>query len=188
MTKQAALRSLARRQYLTKAAGLLTDMVVAPHYSIGRRLRDSADISNAQGKHGTLGYVSEGTGTLTGMLIGSGLGGAIGGAIGGRKGADRGSLIGTATPTILAAIAALVRRRRTVQEQVDNDTGARILLKHIVPGLAQYDAYKRIGSTRNYDKVYEDRTKDFLKQLSHVEQTRQSAEDKAPERPESKEK
>jgi len=105
------------------------------------------------------------TSMLTSMGIGAGLGGTAGAALGGNigstvSGAGLGALGGlgvSSAATIAASLAAAIKRRRTMREQADNDKDSNTSANLLIPGVAAYDYYKRLGASRN---LIEDKDKE----------------------------
>ena len=127
---------------------------------VGRRQRMVAEESKQRGgRHPTGNLVAEqlpGIGALSGGAAGVGVGASIG-RLAGRVHTGKGALIGAAvgggasaaSMMILAPILAAIRKRRTLDEQAAKETGGRIAAKYLVPGVASYDAWKRLGASRN---------------------------------------
>ena len=100
--------------------------------------------------------ISELLGPITSHFA-TGLAGAgIGALAGGRQGMLRGAAIGGSlsyASKAIAAIAAAIKRRRTKEEQLENDKGS-ILKKYLIPGLAEYDLFKRQGRAFDENDEY----------------------------------
>jgi hypothetical protein len=91
------------------------------------------------------------TSTILPAVIGAGLGSKI-------TGSTRGAVGGAATGGALSLLAMLggaakagLTDRRTKEEQADMETGKRALQKLLIPGVSSYDAWKRIGRSRDWD-------------------------------------
>lgn len=213
MNKTAAHRSIARRAFLTKAAGIATDYLATlpsqalahsgipvvsqlgalanmggaigglisdpekeknpktdvlslvpgvGNYRLSQRSRRVMDESNRRGARGTANLVAEAVGPVTSSIIGAGTGGVLGGALGSLKrdafgrtgvvpGAAVGAIAGGVLPVLIGSIAAGIRRKRTLDEQAAADTKGRAVAKYLVPGLAQYDSFKRLGASSHLD-------------------------------------
>jgi len=105
------------------------------------------------------GYWSELIGQATapiGLGLGVGtLGALAGGALGGRRGAVMGAGIGGATGLYGGALAntggalgAAATKTRPAEDQADEDTDKRSLLKNLlIPGRASYNKWKRVGTS-----------------------------------------
>ena len=130
-------------------------------FRLAQRSRRMADMSERAGKPGIANLIAEKLGPMTSSLVGAGAG-ALGGlgiaaAAGGDTaakgvGAGVGAGVGVAAPLLIAALAAAIKRRRTNAEQVASDTTGRAVAKYLVPGLATYDDFKRLGASGNNDE------------------------------------
>lgn len=130
-------------------------------FRLAQRSRRMADMSERAGKPGIANLIAEKLGLMTSSLVGAGAG-ALGGlglsaAAGGDStakgiGAGVGAGVGVAAPLLIASLAAAIKRRRTNAEQVASDTMGRAVAKYIVPGLATYDEFKRLGASGNNDE------------------------------------
>ena len=130
-------------------------------FRLAQRSRRMADMSERAGKPGIANLIAEKLGPMTSSLVGAGAG-ALGGlglaaAAGGDSrakgvGAGVGAGVGVAAPLLIAALAAAIKRRRTNAEQIAADTTGRAVAKYLVPGLATYDDYKRLGASGNNDE------------------------------------
>lgn len=96
--------------------------------------------------HAVAEHLGSGTSMLIPLLAGTGIGAAVGKERGALNGYIAGAGVGTAA-TLIGAIAAAIKRRRTAQEQIEADKGS-LLAKYLVPGRAAYDYYKRIGRSQ----------------------------------------
>ena len=122
-------------------------------YRLAQRKRRVADASNAKGAHGTANLVAE----LLGKYTSSAVGGVAGGLLGKRLGGDKrhaaiGAVTGAVAPLILGSLGAAISSKRTKDEQVERDSAGRAVAKYLIPGLATYDNYKRLGASSNYDE------------------------------------
>jgi hypothetical protein len=130
-------------------------------YRLSRRARAVADA--AKGKYPYANLIAERLGSAPALLASTGVGAGLGAVIGHLINEDRssgagvGALIGAGAGGMAelgARIAAAVHKRRSMDDQRERDSSkARLLAKYLVPGLAGYDYYKRLGASRN---IYED--------------------------------
>ena len=133
----------------------------AYEYNRGRRiksqvLREMRDVEKDERNKGARPMahaIAEHFGPATSTLSSLGIGALIG-ALANKKDRGLGAILGVAgggavslAATLAASIAAAIRRRRTKQEQIDSDKGS-VLAKYLVPGLAVYDDYKRVGRSQ----------------------------------------
>jgi hypothetical protein len=118
---------------------------------LGATLRRSKEDNQENSKAGR-NLLTEFTGPLSSTALMALIGGT-GGAILGDGDSDAigaGAAIGaggSAGVHALAAIAALLRRRRTRGEQSEHDRESQMLDNSLLPGAAAYGMFKRIGST-----------------------------------------
>lgn len=140
-------------------------------YRIGRRIRSQVlkeldDIKNKKEHskarpvaHAVAEHLGTGTSTLAAGALGALLGaGAHKDSV---KGALLGSMTGLGTAGLantIGAIAAAVKRRRTAKEQIESDKNS-VLAKYLVPGIAGYDFYKRLGRSQGDIEENEDNKK-----------------------------
>jgi hypothetical protein len=124
-------------------------------YNMARRAKGVADQSaELGGEHPYANMWTEELAPISQILAGLGGGAAVGGAVRGREGVLPGMAIGAGAaslPVLIGAIAAGIRKRRTEQEQADTETGGRVALKALVPGVGTYDRFKRLGVSRNWE-------------------------------------
>ena len=133
----------------------------ASSYRIGNRIKsqvmkEKRDIDKDEkhkGARPVAHAVSEFIGPGTSTMSMAGLG-AILGAIANKQDRGLGALIGTGTgagaallSSAVASIAAAIKRRRTKEEQIESDKGS-LLKKYLVPGVARYDYWKRLGRSQ----------------------------------------
>jgi len=113
-------------------------------HRLERRIKKSLTDSSGNSRH----YLSQNFGGLTSALLGAGLGAGAGALLADKgdraTGAAVGAGAGVVLPQVLAAITALVRRRRNKDEHkkyIESST----LPEYFIPGLASYNRYKTIG-------------------------------------------
>ena len=127
-------------------------------YRIGERLssqvkheQEDADKKNRKDVRPVAHAMSEGFGPITSTAAAALAGLVAGGATTGRhSGAMAGAGLGAAgaiAANLIGAIAAAIKRRRTKEEQMKSDEKS-VLLKYLIPGLATYDSYKRLGRSQ----------------------------------------
>ena len=125
-------------------------------YRVQRRRAQAAKLLGAKKNQ----QVNEVLGGLTSTLLGSGVGGGLG-ALLGRKigdasgvqdgaaagtlmGAGIGAATGVIAPHFIAALAALIKRRRTADQQKDYEENGSAA-NYLIPGMATYNDYKSKG-------------------------------------------
>lgn len=124
---------------------------------IKRELRDIESDSRHKGSRPVAHAIAEHLGPLTSILASAGIGAGIGAALPAKKrGKSRrnhaiaGGLLGAGVGSmghLASIIAAAVNRRRTKEEQIEADKGS-LAAKYLVPGMAQYGRYKRLGRSQ----------------------------------------
>ena len=115
-------------------------------YAMGQRSKMVARESERRGaKHHAANLLAE----VLAPELHMGLGAATGYALTGtRKGTAIGAGLGLA-PSMLTSIAAALTKRRSLAHQARRNTAGRAALKWLVPGMANYDMWKRLGASRN---------------------------------------
>jgi len=125
--------------------------------------RGVADSEEAGGEYANANNLTE---YLTpAPLVSGGVGAILGGTIGREIGgieygkADKGELIGAGLgavsgivlPVMAAGVLALMSKTRTVKDQAKKDKSYN-LGSLLIPGVGEYNKWKRLGSTKHYDK------------------------------------
>lgn len=83
-------------------------------------------------------------GNLLGTFLSTSVGAALGGALGGSKESIMyGGAIGAATPSLVAALAALLSRRRSLEQQKKYEQSSPLL--NYLPGVSIYNMFKNRG-------------------------------------------
>ena len=83
-------------------------------------------------------------GGTAGGVGGGVIGGALGGGEGAALGAGIGAGVGMVAPHLVGALAALIAKKRTIEEQkAYEETGA--AANYLLPGAAVYNNWKNIG-------------------------------------------
>lgn len=141
---------------------------------VKRELRDIEKSPRNKGARPVAHAVSEYLGGVSSNIGALALGALIGAAVNKKDrqfGGAVGSLIGSGvglTSTLFGSIMAAIKRRRTKEEQIESDKRS-VLPKYIIPGLAEYDRYKRLG--RSQGEIEDDRDNSLFfpeKKASHL--------------------
>lgn len=118
---------------------------------VGKEVRDTEDDPKNKDARPVRHAISEQLSPLTSMLVTTGLGAGLGKLIGrSNKGAIRGAQIGAiagGSGLLAGSILAALKRRRTAQEQIDNDKKT-VLKDLLIPGVGQYNKHKRMGRSQ----------------------------------------
>jgi hypothetical protein len=155
-----------------KRSFLKAGIPVAGPYMIGRHMANLAKKEEELGvKSPRKKMLAEQMSLLTNPLVGAAIGGLLGAGSSAISGGDSDDIIGAAgtgaamggvaglsLPVIGAAITALIKTRRTVQDQVKADKDPKKLLKTLlIPGYGAYSSFKRIGAADSYSSTFKDK-------------------------------
>ena len=111
-------------------------------------------------------------GSSTSLLASGAAGAGIGGLAGGGRGAIVGAGLGLGlggAATIGSSIAALAKRRRTLEEQAAAENDGSTLARLLIPGVANYNAWKRLGASKHLSEMSED---DINKEVARIKKLR----------------
>lgn len=123
---------------------------------VKKELEDIKKDKDAEGArpvaHAIAEYLGNGTSSVLPALAGAVIGGVAGSKtdLGAGGGSIAGALTGGGLATlgiVAGALAAAIKRRRTKKEQIEADKRS-VLAKYLIPGLANYNYYKRIGRSQ----------------------------------------
>ena len=117
-------------------------------YRLGRRRNQAAKLIGAKKNQAINQFLGSLTGTLAGGAVGGVGGGAIGAALGGGQGAAIGAGVGAGVgaiaPHVVAALAALISKKRTIKQQKQYEENGG-LANYLVPGAPVYNTWKNLG-------------------------------------------
>lgn len=147
-------------------------------YNTGTRVKIVVDESRKRGGRGYRGILSEHVGPYT-SIVASGLAGSLVGALSSKGvgyGASAGAAIGGGLGLAAAAggtLLAALTKRRSLDEQAATDTGGREAARYLVPGVAKYDYWKRLGASRNLIEDKQKKEKEDKEKEDKKEKTAQ---------------
>lgn len=131
-------------------SNMLTELIGGYTAPLGGALVGAGVGSALGGGLGTLG------GAVAGGAAGGGKGALGGAALGGLGGMGLGTAIGAGVGAtaglsgrLIAAVLAAARRRRSIKDQAGADFGNHALSNLLIPGVGDYNRYKRWGASRN---------------------------------------
>lgn len=154
-------------------------------YRLQRRRNEIPTVIGAKNKNktrhqffgGLLGNLAgAATGGIIGGLAGAGTGYAVGdgegAAMGALPGIALGSIIGISAPNLIGGLAALIKRKRTLEEQKAYEEGS--ALSNYIPGVAAYNQFKNYGVLLG-DEYKKAREQHYKKNKKNKKENKQEA-------------